>query len=220
MSNLLIETSYTDCQFIKEDVEQGKKNYKIKGIFLQSDIKNKNGRVYSKSLLEREIQKYQDKIKNKRAIGCLDHINSPVIQLDLVSHIIESLELQGNDGYGVARLIDTPKGQIAMSLIDAGVKLGMSTRGVGTMNESGMVNTDYNLVTIDIVNDPSSPKAFVEGIVENTNWFLNEQGDWIQKSVSEMKDIIDKRYNNETAKEAIDAFLKSVDAKLKLKRMI
>jgi hypothetical protein len=216
--NLLVE-NYSNCEVIKEDVE-GKKSYKIKGIFLQSDLKNKNGRVYPRPLLEREINKYQEKIKNKRSLGQLDHVNDPTIHLDLVSHLIESLELQGNDGYGVAKLLTTPKGQIAMSLVDAGVVLGMSTRGVGTMSPDSVVNNDYGLVTVDIVNDPSSPQAFVEGILENIEWFLESNGQWIKKPIEAMKNIVDVKYNKETANEAIAQFLKSINDKLTLKAML
>jgi hypothetical protein len=219
MSNLLIEANYNQCEVIKENLD-GKKSYKVKGIFLQSDVKNKNGRVYPKPLLEREVNKYHEKIQNKRALGQLDHVNDPIIHLDLVSHLVESLEMNGSDGYGIARLIETPRGQIAMALVDAGVKLGMSTRGVGTMSPDGIVNNDYNLVAIDIVNDPSSPKAFVEGIMENVNWFLTEQGEWIKKPIENMKDIIDNHYTNESAKQAMKDFIKAINEKLTLKRMI
>jgi len=184
-------TTFNSLEFLVED-SNGEKTYKIKGPFLQSEVKNRNGRIYSKALCEREVGRFQEKIKAKRALGELDHPPSPTVNLQTVSHLIESLEMNNNDGVGVATLLDTPQGNIAKSLLKANVQLGVSTRGVGTLNGS-KVNEDYKLITVDIVADPSAPNAFVEGILENKDYIITENGDIVERAVENLEKNLDNK---------------------------
>jgi hypothetical protein len=158
---------YKDLKIIQEDSKVGcanSKNIRIEGPFLQAESENKNKRRYTKDLLEREIKRFnEEKISKNRALGELDHPPTPQINLDRVSHKIEKLVMEGNLGMGSAKLLDTPMGKIAKTLVIEGIILGISTRGVGTIDEkSGYVNDDFQLITADIVSDPSAPKAFGE----------------------------------------------------------
>ena len=177
-----------DLQIIKEDsVEtsgEKKRNYFLEGIMLQGNIKNRNGRIYPNQILQREVNNYcNEKVLKNLAVGCLDHGETPNLDLDRISHVIVSLRMEGDNGIGKARLLDTPCGRIAKVLVDEGIVLGMSTRGVGSL-DGETVKEDFQLISIDLVNNPSAPKAlqkaFVESIVENTDWIL--RGDkWICK---------------------------------------
>ena len=168
-------------QNIKPLIEQinGQKKYFIKGIFLQSNIKNRNGRIYPKSVLEQEVKRYvKEYIDQNRAYGELGHPDSPSINLDRVSHMIKSLEPDGDNFIGVAKILDTPQGKIVKALINEGASLGVSSRGLGSLSESDddaqIVQDDFILATAaDIVADPSAPDAFVNGIVENAEWVYN-----------------------------------------------
>lgn len=184
MKLIVEQADMGSLEIISEASENGgKKNYKIKGVFLQSEKKNKNGRVYSKPLLEREVAKYnKEKIADNRGMGELDHPPSPTINLERVSHLVESLQMDGNNGVGTARILNTPMGNIASSLLESGVKLGVSTRGVGSLT-GGTVNEDYNLIAVDLVADPSAHEAFVEGILENKDYIID--GDKIIESAVE-----------------------------------
>lgn len=171
----LITEELESVEFIVEE-KDGKKSMFIEGIFLQGDIKNRNGRMYPISVLSREVERYNENYTNKgRALGELGHPDGPTINLDRVSHKIVVLERRGSDIYGKAKLLETPMGKIAKSLINEGVKLGVSSRGVGSlkMNNEGVnvVGEDFMLATAaDIVADPSAPDAFVDGIMEGKEW--------------------------------------------------
>lgn len=185
--------SFDKLQVVKEEVE-GKKIFRLKGPFLEAEVKNKNGRVYSKEILVREVNDFvESKIKKNRSMGELDHPENPQINLERVSHIIESLEFKDNVGYGVAKLIDTPMGRIAKTLVDEGIIVGMSTRGVGTL-DGETVKEDYKLITVDIVADPSAPNCFVEGVLENREFIID--GDRIvEVAVQNLKKSVDKKYD-------------------------
>jgi len=164
-----------DIEVIKEDIEvngEKKKAYYLEGIMLQAAVKNRNGRIYPQEILVREVSNYvTEKVANNLAVGTLDHGETPNIDLDRISHAIVSLKMEGNNGKGKARLLDTPCGRIAKALVDEGIVLGMSTRGVGSL-EDEIVQVDFQLLSIDLVNNPSAPKAFVHSVVESTDWIL------------------------------------------------
>ncbi len=182
---------YSALELIKEGVE-GTKNYFLKGPMLQANVKNRNGRVYMRETLIREVDEFvKNKIKMGRALGELDHPPEPTINLDRVSHMFTDLSMDGDTGIGVAKIMPTPKGQVVTNLIDGGAQLGMSTRGVGTLDGSKVAD-DYKLITIDIVADPSAPNAFVEGVMEGVDWMISESGDIIDSSnAKEVKTDID-----------------------------
>lgn len=172
----LITELNESVKYVTEATEDGKKNLYIEGPFLQSEIKNRNGRVYPRSVMEREVNRYSDQFVSKgRAMGELGHPDGPSINLDRVSHIIESLKQDGTNWVGRARITDTPMGNIARGLIESGAQLGVSSRGMGSLklNREGIneVQDDFHLATAaDIVADPSAPDAFVNGIMEGVDW--------------------------------------------------
>ena len=186
--------SFDRLEVLKENDKDGKKIFRLKGPFLEASIRNKNGRIYSKEILVREVNSFvENKIKKNRSMGELDHPENPQINLERVSHIIESLEMKDNVGYGCAKLIDTPMGRIARTLVDEGIIVGMSSRGVGTLDGEN-VKEDYALITVDIVADPSAPNCFVEGVLENKEWII--QGDRIvEVAVQNLKKSVDKKYD-------------------------
>ena len=171
----LITEQIEDLEILTEETD-GKKNTYIKGIFLQTEITNRNGRMYKYDTLQREVNKYNEEfVKRGRALGELGHPDGPTVNLDRVSHKIVSLRESGSNFIGKAKILSTPMGKIASSLIDEGVKLGVSSRGIGSlqMNKEGcnIVGSDFMLATAaDIVADPSAPDAFVEGIMEGKEW--------------------------------------------------
>ena len=170
----LISEEIQDAQYLVEETN-GKKNYKIKGVFLQSDIKNRNGRIYENDILTKEVDRYSKEfIDKKRAFGELGHPDGPVVNLERVSHMITSLKPEGKNFIGEAKIMDTPYGKIVKGLIDEGAQLGVSSRGMGSLvqkNGANYVGKDFYLATAaDIVADPSAPDAFVEGIMENKEW--------------------------------------------------
>ena len=212
----LITEQIEEVKFLTED-NNGKKTHYIQGVFLQGEIKNRNGRVYPIDILEREVGRYTtENISKNRALGELGHPEGPTVNLDRASHKIESLVREGNNYIGKAKLLDTPMGQIAKSLLDEGVSLGVSSRGVGSLREMGGANyvrDDYQLATAaDIVADPSAPDAFVEGIMEGKesvwdNGLLKEQ------EISSIKKGIDAAtlYNLQERKvSAFEQFLKGL----------
>ena len=171
----LIAEQITKAEFILEDRKGGGKNYFIEGVFLQAELKNKNGRMYPFKTLQREVAKYDENFITKgRALGELGHPEGPSINLDRVSHKIESLREDGNNFIGRAKILDTPNGKIAKSLLDEGVSLGVSSRGMGSLRKEdgcNIVEDDFMLATAaDIVADPSAPDAFVAGIMEGKEW--------------------------------------------------
>ena len=186
----LITEEIEQAEYIVEETD-GKKNYAIKGIFMQSDIKNKNGRMYPKEILQREVARYnREFINKKRAFGELGHPDGPTVNLERVSHMIRALYPEGNNFIGEARVLDTPYGKIVKSLIDEGARLGVSSRGMGTLSNSqgaNVVNNDFYLATAaDIVADPSAPDAFVEGIMEGKEWIW-DNGILKEAQVKELK---------------------------------
>ena len=174
----LISETLEDVKFLAEEDDNGKKNYKIKGIFMQGNIKNRNGRVYPTEVLEKEIKRYDEKfIKNNRAYGELGHPEGPTVNLDRVSHMVTSLERDGDNFIGEAKIMSTPMGKIVKNIMDEGGTLGVSSRGMGSLeqkNGANYVKNDFMLAAAaDIVADPSAPKAFVNGIMEGKEWVWN-----------------------------------------------
>lgn len=185
---LLIEQA-VETEFITEGAGAEKKMY-ISGIFMQC-IPNKNGRIYPESTLHKEVDRYtREVIGGRKAWGELGHPDGPQINLDRVSHIIESLKIDGKNVIGKARLTNTPKGEIAKGLIESGGSLGVSTRGLGTLkpikDNLQEVQEDFRLITAaDIVADPSAPDAFVRGIMENAEWIQDAAGNWEKQQIIE-----------------------------------
>lgn len=197
-------TEYTeDCvEVITEAKEDGKKNYFIEGIFMQGDIKNRNGRIYPSATLENEMSRYQKEfIETKRALGELGHPDGPQINGDRVSHLITEMKRDGNDFYGKAKILSTPMGEIVKSLLDEGVKIGVSTRGLGSVKagKNGVmeVQKDFHLSTVDIVTDPSAPNAFVNGIMENVEYYYDiASGNWrAQEVIQDIQEEVEKKVN-------------------------
>jgi hypothetical protein len=191
----VVETKIVEEQLSEEQLAEGKKpkkKYTIKGPMLEGDVRNQNGRTYPIPILIREAEKFMEgKIKDNRALGELGHPSTTEINLDRVSHLIESFEVKDNIVLGTAVILDTPMGKIAKSLIDEGVKLGVSSRGVGTMKNS-VVQPDFRLITVDIVSEPSAPSAFVDGIVESKKEWVMEKGILVEKQVEEIEKEIEK----------------------------
>jgi hypothetical protein len=186
----LISEEIQDAQYLVEETN-GKKSYKIKGIFLQSDLKNRNGRVYPKQVLEQEVARYnREFINKKRAFGELGHPDGPTVNLERVSHMITSLTPDGKNFIGEAKIMDTPYGKIVKGLIDEGAQLGVSSRGMGSIiqrNGANYVKDDFYLATAaDIVADPSAPDAFVEGIMESKEWVW-DNGKLVEKDIEAWK---------------------------------
>ena len=212
----LITEQIEEVKFLTED-NDGKKNHYIQGVFLQGEIKNRNGRVYPIDILEREVGRYNEQnIAKNRALGELGHPEGPTVNLDRASHKIESLVREGNNYIGKAKILDTPMGQIAKSLLGEGVSLGVSSRGVGSLREMGGANyvrDDYQLATAaDIVADPSAPDAFVEGIMEGKEWVW-DNGLLKEQEISSIKKGIDAAtlYNLQERKvSAFEQFLKGL----------
>lgn len=173
-------TEYVDSnlEVLTETKKDGTKSYAIEGVFMVADQKNKNGRVYPKAMMEKAVDTYvREQVNTGRAVGELNHPDGPAINLDKVSHKIVSLEFQGSNVVGKASILDTPMGNIVSGLLKGGVKLGVSSRGMGTLekkNNTMIVGSDYMLATVDIVQDPSAPGAFVNGIMENVDWLWKD----------------------------------------------
>lgn len=191
---LIAEYNENNIEFLSEAREGGGKNHFIEGVFAQSETKNRNGRIYEKRVMEKAVNKYvEEQVKTKRAVGELNHPDGPTVNLDKVSHLIESLDMKGNDVIGKARILDTPNGQIVKGLLDGGVRLGVSTRGMGSLeqrNGAMYVKDDFMLNTVDIVQDPSAPTAFVNGIMEGVDWVWNNgviEPQVIEKMETEIK---------------------------------
>jgi hypothetical protein len=200
----LITELVEDVQYITEATENGDKQHFIEGIFLQANRKNRNGRIYPLEIMEKEVNRYiGEVIDNKRGYGELGHPQGPSINLDRVSHIITSLKRDGDNFIGKAKLTETPMGNIAKGLLKSGASLGVSSRGMGTLNadKSGamIVGPDFHLATAaDIVADPSAPDAFVQGIMEGVDWVYDPtKGTWKEEKLAEMKKTMDKMSVNE-----------------------
>ena len=213
----LFSEAVEEVEYICEEKEDGKKNYKIKGIFMQADIKNRNGRVYPQEVLAKEVAKYNKNfIKESRAFGELGHPDGPTVNLERVSHMITSLVPDGKNFIGEAKIMSTPMGEIVKNLMDEGAKLGVSSRGMGSLeqkNGANYVRDDFYLATAaDIVADPSAPNAFVEGIMEGKEWVWNN-GSLIEAHVAEVKKKFDvKKRQRQANMEALEfaKFLKKL----------
>jgi hypothetical protein len=171
---LIAEYNEHNVECLVEKKEDGSKNYTIEGVFMQAEQKNRNGRIYPKKIMENAVAKYvEDQVSKNRAVGELNHPEGPTVNLDKVSHLITDLRWEGNDVVGKARILETPMGQIVRGLLEGGVNLGVSTRGMGSLEQRGgamYVKDDFTLSTVDIVQDPSAPNAFVNGIMEGVEW--------------------------------------------------
>ena len=193
----LISELTEEVKYLVEAKEDGKKSYFIEGVFLQGNLKNRNGRMYNTDILDKEVSRYNNEyIKQNRAFGELGHPSGPTINLERVSHMIKSLNREGNNFIGKAKIMDTPYGNIVMNLMNEGAKLGVSSRGMGTLvqNKQGIqeVQDDFFLATAaDIVADPSAPDAFVRGIMEGVEWVW-DNGVLRAQQLEEMKKTIDK----------------------------
>lgn len=174
---LITEIFNDDVATLSEATEGGKKNYFIEGIFMQGNLKNRNGRIYPSQTLEKEMKRYNESfVKTKRALGELNHPQGPAINADRVSHLITDMHRDGDNFVGKAKILSTPMGDIVKTFIDEGVKIGVSTRGLGSVkpvNGIMEVQDDFYLATVDIVTDPSGPDCFVNGIMENTQFYYD-----------------------------------------------
>ena len=205
----LIAEAVEEVEYITEEKEGGEKSYKIRGIFMQADIKNRNGRVYPMEVLDEEVKKYNKNfIQQNRAFGELGHPDGPTVNLERVSHMITSLKPDGKNFIGEAKIMDTPMGKIVKNLMDEGAKLGVSSRGMGSLRQKGganVVSDDFYLATAaDIVADPSAPNAFVEGIMEGKEWVWNN-GALVEAHVADLKKKFDvKKHQRQVNLEALE----------------
>ena len=212
----LISEEIQDAEYLVEETN-GKKAYKIRGVFLQSDIKNRNGRIYENAILSNEVNRYtKEFIDKKRAFGELGHPDGPTVNLERVSHMITSLTPEGKNFIGEAKIMDTPYGKIVKGLIDEGAQLGVSSRGMGSIiqrNGANYVKNDFYLATAaDIVADPSVPDAFVEGIMEQKEWVW-DNGVLVEKDIEAWKQEIrmaKRKALDEAKLKIFDSFLKKL----------
>ena len=213
MTVKLITEQVQDVQILKEEDEKtGKKNYKLKGIFLQGDIKNRNGRVYPVEVLEKEVKRYNKEfIAENRGYGELGHPEGPTVNLERVSHMVTSLERDGKNFIGEAKVMSTPMGKIVENIMDDGGKLAVSSRGMGSLEQkkgANYVKNDFYLATAaDIVADPSAPQAFVEGIMEGREWVWNN-GILKEVEIAEIQEDIERNIRSRNAKYQALAFAK------------
>ena len=214
---LIKEHTETVNYLIEEDKETGQKNYNLEGVFLQADIKNRNGRIYPVEILDKEVKRYvKENVKKNRAYGELGHPASPTINLDRVSHMIKDLKLEGKNFVGKAKIMDTPYGKIVKSLIDEGASLGVSSRGMGslktTKDGSSEVQKDFMLATAaDIVADPSAPDAFVRGVMEGKEWMFVD-GKFVEQDIDAVKSSITKATRSQLEEAKLFAFAKFLKA--------
>ena len=212
MNIKLISEAIETVEYIREEKENGEKDYKIRGIFMQGDIKNRNGRVYPMEILSKEVTNYNRKfVTEKRAYGELGHPDGPTVNLERVSHLVTELYPEGKNIMGEARILDTPMGKIVKTLMDEGTKLGVSSRGMGSLDErdgAKYVRSDFYLAAAaDIVADPSAPSAFVQGIMEGKEWVW-DHGSLIEAHVAEVKRSFDVKKRQRQANESALAFAK------------
>ena len=199
-----------NVKFLTEEDDNGTKSYKIKGVFMQGNIKNRNGRVYPTDVLEQEIKRYDDKfIQKNRAYGELGHPEGPTVNLDRVSHMVTSLDRDGDNFIGEAKIMNTPMGKIVKNIMDEGGTLGVSSRGMGSLeqkNGANYVKKDFMLAAAaDIVADPSAPNAFVQGIMEGKEWVW-DNGIIKEQDVSEIQEQIERETRQRKAKTEAHAF--------------
>ena len=210
----LIAEELSEVEFITEELVEGSgnKSYKIRGVFMQSDVKNRNGRVYPQPILAKEVAKYNKNfIQEKRAFGELGHPDGPTVNLERVSHMITDLYPDGKNFIGEAKIMSTPMGEIVKNLMDEGAKLGVSSRGRGSLESRGGTNyvkDDFYLATAaDIVADPSAPNAFVEGIMEGKEWVWNN-GALVESELVQMQKDFDVKQVRMDEKRKALAFAK------------
>jgi hypothetical protein len=207
----LITETVEDIQTLVESNESGGKTYKLRGVMMESDTQNRNGRIYEGKILKKETSRYINEYVNKnRALGELNHPSGPTVNLDRVSHMITNLKENGKQILGEAKIIDTPMGKIVKNLIDAGAKLGVSSRGMGSLEKRGGVNyvkEDFTLAAIDIVADPSAPNAFVDGILEGKEWIW-DNGLLIEKEISEYEKKLKRIPKKKLEEQTINLFAK------------
>ena len=208
----LISESIEDIEYITEDDAEGKKKVSIRGVFLQAEVKNRNGRIYPMAVLEKEVSRYNKEYVNKnRAFGELGHPDGPTVNLERVSHMITKLHPDGKNFIGEAKILDTPYGKIVKNLINEGAKLGVSSRGMGSLEPrrgANVVKDDFYLATAaDIVADPSAPGAFVEGIMEGKEWIW-DNGAVRELDIAAYKKELDMKYKRSQAREekAVEIF--------------
>ena len=205
----LITETIENIEVLKEE-RNGKKDYKIRGVFMQADIKNRNGRIYPVGTLAKEVKRYNEQfINQKRAFGELGHPDGPTVNLERVSHMITSLKPEGKNFVGEAKIMDTPYGKIVKNLIDEGAQLGVSSRGMGSLqsgSQGNVVGKDFYLATAaDIVADPSAPDAFVEGIMEGKEWVW-DNGVLKSMEVEQYKEEIERTKRKELAEVKANIF--------------
>lgn len=209
---LITEMLESEVEFVTEAKEDGSKNYFIEGVFMQGNIKNRNGRMYPIETLMKEVNRYnKEYVEQNRAYGELGHPQGPTINLERVSHMIKELTQDGNNVMGKAKIMtETPMGKIVKNLMDEGAKLGVSSRGMGTLKEKNgvnMVQSDFQLATAaDIVADPSAPNAFVEGVMEGVEW-LQIDDRWVPQYVEETQKAIRKASKAELQEAKVNAFV-------------
>ena len=205
----LITELTEDIKYIKENIGNGEKTYFIEGVFMQSDVKNRNGRVYPKNILGKECKRYiTEYVEKGRAMGELNHPTGPTVNLDRVSHIIKELHEDGSNMVGKAKVLDTPMGRIVKNLIDEGARLGVSTRGMGSLRSKNgyqEVQEDFMLAAIDIVADPSAPNAFVNGIMEGREWVF-ENGFWQERDREQAVQLIKKSSKRDLQENIVKVF--------------
>lgn len=204
---LIKEYVESQTEVLIEKTETGK-NYFIKGVFMQAEAKNRNGRVYPRGILEQELARYQKTIDEKRSLGELGHPDTPTINLDKVSHLITELHFEGNNIYGKAKILPTPNGEITKSFINEGIRLGVSSRGVGslqTVDGVNQVQDDFKLATVDIVADPSAPDAWVSGLMESKEW-VYVSGVFMEQEIEQAQKVIKKASQKELERVAAQVF--------------
>ena len=208
---LICEVQEQKLEFVTEAKEDGEKEYFIEGIFMQANIKNRNGRVYPVKTLQKEVERYnREYVAKNRAYGELGHPQGPVINLDRVSHMIKELKQDGNNFIGRAKIMGTPMGDIVKNLMREGATLGVSSRGMGTLknNEKGVaeVQNDFLLATAgDIVADPSAPSAFVEGIMEGVEW-VQVNNAWVAREVEDIQKTISNTSKRDLEERKLEVF--------------
>ena len=214
---LISEHFSDDVEYITEEKEDGKKAFKLKGVFMQAETKNRNGRIYPVEILDKEVKRYmKENVKKNRAYGELGHPDSPTINLDRVSHMIKDLKLEDKNFIGKAKIMDTPYGKIVKSLIDEGASLGVSSRGMGslktTKDGTSEVQKDFMLATAaDIVADPSAPDAFVRGVMEGKEWMFVD-GKFVEQDIDAVKSSITKATRSQLEEAKLFAFAKFLKA--------
>ena len=206
----LISESIEDIEYIMENDSEGKKNYKIRGVFLQAELKNRNNRIYPMEILEKEVSRYnREYVKKNRAFGELGHPDGPTVNLERVSHMITKLYPENKNFIGEAKIMDTPYGKIVKNLINEGAKLGVSSRGMGSLipgsRGANVVKDDFYLATAaDIVADPSAPGAFVEGIMEGKEWVW-DNGAVREVDIAAYKKQLDMKYKMKQVRDEKEA---------------